>query len=169
MGREVGGGSGWGTHVHPWLIHTNVFQKPPQYCKVISLQLKKQINKQKTVLFLRHPLTDQHSLSSKGHHGHSVPQEKIRHVFLNSGDQSCPSLFVKTHFKGVILELLVPICKREKRSMHSHGFFPPEALLPALDGAVDRPSTEAFLPWLDVVCPLLMQASYSSLLILPLR
>ena len=35
------GGSGWGTHVHPWLIHMNVWQKPPQYCKVISLQLKK--------------------------------------------------------------------------------------------------------------------------------
>ena len=34
------GGSGWGTHVHPWLIHVNVWQKPPQYCKVISLQLK---------------------------------------------------------------------------------------------------------------------------------
>ena len=33
-------GSGWGTHVHPWLIHVNVWQKPPQYCKVISLQLK---------------------------------------------------------------------------------------------------------------------------------
>ena len=29
-----------GTHVHPWLIHVNVWQKPPQYCKVISLQLK---------------------------------------------------------------------------------------------------------------------------------
>ena len=41
MGREVGGGSGWGTHVHPWLIHVNVWQKPVQYCKVISLQLKK--------------------------------------------------------------------------------------------------------------------------------
>ena len=27
-------------HVHPWLIHVNVWQKPPQYCKVISLQLK---------------------------------------------------------------------------------------------------------------------------------
>ena len=40
MGREVGGGSGWGTHVHPWLIHVNVWQKLPQYCKVISLQLK---------------------------------------------------------------------------------------------------------------------------------
>ena len=35
------GGSGWGTHVHPWLIHVNVWQKPPQYCKVISLQLGK--------------------------------------------------------------------------------------------------------------------------------
>ena len=40
------GGSGWGTHVHPWLIHVNVWQKPPQYCKVISLQLKLKQNKQ---------------------------------------------------------------------------------------------------------------------------
>ena len=29
-----------GEHVHPWLIHVNVWQKPSQYCKVISLQLK---------------------------------------------------------------------------------------------------------------------------------
>ena len=41
MGREVGGGSGWGTHVNPWLIQVIVWQKPLQYCKVISLQLKK--------------------------------------------------------------------------------------------------------------------------------
>ena len=41
MGREVGGGSGWGIHVHPWLIHVNVWQKPLQYYKVISLQLNK--------------------------------------------------------------------------------------------------------------------------------
>ena len=46
------GGSGWGTHVNPWLIHVNVWQKPLQYCKVISLQLikingKKSKNKQK--------------------------------------------------------------------------------------------------------------------------
>ena len=33
-------GLGWGTHVHPWLIHVNVWKKPLQYCKVISLQLK---------------------------------------------------------------------------------------------------------------------------------
>ena len=38
MGRE--GGSGWGTHVQPRLIHVNVWQKPLQYCKVISLRLK---------------------------------------------------------------------------------------------------------------------------------
>ena len=34
------GSSGWGTHVHPWLIHVNVWQNPPQYCKVIRLQLR---------------------------------------------------------------------------------------------------------------------------------
>ena len=35
------GGPGWGTHVNPWLIHVNIWQKPLQYCKVISLQLIK--------------------------------------------------------------------------------------------------------------------------------
>ena len=35
------GGSGWGTHVNPWLIHVSVWQKPLQCCKVISLQLIK--------------------------------------------------------------------------------------------------------------------------------
>ena len=39
-GRQEGG-SGWGTHVNPWQIHDNVWQKPLQYCKVISLQLIK--------------------------------------------------------------------------------------------------------------------------------
>ena len=42
------GGSGWGTHVNPWLIHVNVWQKPLQYCKVISLQLIKINEKKKT-------------------------------------------------------------------------------------------------------------------------
>ena len=37
------GASGWWTHVHLWLIHIKEWQKPLQYCKVISLQLK-QIN-----------------------------------------------------------------------------------------------------------------------------
>ena len=37
-GRE--GQDGEHMYVHPWLIHVNVWQKPPQYCKVIILQLK---------------------------------------------------------------------------------------------------------------------------------
>ena len=41
------GGSGWGTHVTPWLIHVNVWQNPLQYCKVISLQLIKINGKKK--------------------------------------------------------------------------------------------------------------------------
>ena len=41
-----------GIHVHPWLIHVNVWQKPLQYCKVISLLLK--LNK---LFFLKkHPI-----------------------------------------------------------------------------------------------------------------
>ena len=31
---------GCGAHVHPWLIHVNVWQKPAQYCNVINFQLK---------------------------------------------------------------------------------------------------------------------------------
>ena len=42
------GGSGWGIHVNSWLIHVYVWQKPLQYCKVISLQLIK-INGKKKV------------------------------------------------------------------------------------------------------------------------
>ena len=28
------------TNVHPWVIHVDVWQKPPQYCKEFILQLK---------------------------------------------------------------------------------------------------------------------------------
>ena len=44
------GGIGWeggrreaqdeGIHVHLWLIHVDIWQKPSQFCKVIILQLK---------------------------------------------------------------------------------------------------------------------------------
>ena len=49
------GGSGWGTHVNPWLIHVNVWQKLLQYCKVISLQLIK-INGKKKHCLSKRPL-----------------------------------------------------------------------------------------------------------------
>ena len=48
-GRQEGG-SGWGTHVNPWLIHVNVWQKTLQYFKVISLQLIKINEKKKTLV-----------------------------------------------------------------------------------------------------------------------
>ena len=47
MGMEVGGGFRMGNTCNPLLIHVNVWQKPLQYCKVISLQLIK-INGKKT-------------------------------------------------------------------------------------------------------------------------
>ena len=34
------GASDWGSHGHPWLIHVNVWQKPLQYCNIISLKSK---------------------------------------------------------------------------------------------------------------------------------
>ena len=45
------GVSGWGIYVNPWLIHVNVWQKPLQYCKVISLQLIKKIKNKKYMQF----------------------------------------------------------------------------------------------------------------------
>ena len=55
------GGSGWGTHVNPWLIHVSVWQKPLQYCKVFSLQLitineKKKAKQTKKEKCLRIPM-----------------------------------------------------------------------------------------------------------------
>ena len=47
------GGSGWGRHVNPWLILVNVWQKPLQYCKVISLQLKKKKQKNQRHYFAK--------------------------------------------------------------------------------------------------------------------
>ena len=32
-----------GTHVHPWLIHVNVRQKPPQYCNWSPIKINKLI------------------------------------------------------------------------------------------------------------------------------
>ena len=46
------GGSGWGIHMYPWLIHINVWQKPLQYCGVVSLQLIKKIKLNVTCLVL---------------------------------------------------------------------------------------------------------------------
>ena len=57
-GERWEGGSGWGTHVNPWLIHVNVWQKPLQYCKVVSLQLIK-INEKKNKIIESTEITSQ--------------------------------------------------------------------------------------------------------------
>ena len=41
MGSEVGGGSRWGTHVYPWLIYVNVWQKTTTILK-IKIEKKKE-------------------------------------------------------------------------------------------------------------------------------
>ena len=62
-GMEWGGrweeGSGWETHVYPWLIHVNVWQKPLQYCKIISLQLKQIMATHSIILAWRIPGTEE--------------------------------------------------------------------------------------------------------------
>ena len=103
--------------------------------------------------------------SSNGYHGHAVSHRKIRHVFFKLWGSNLFQFF-RIQFKGVRLELLAPICKRKKVTST---IFLPEASLSVLDGGVDRLYTEAFLPWSDLVCPSLMQALYSSLLVLPPR
>ena len=40
IGWEVGGVSGLGTHVHPWLIHINVWQNPYSIVKHNKVKLK---------------------------------------------------------------------------------------------------------------------------------
>ena len=40
MGREVGGGSGLGTHVHPWVIHVNVWQNEYNIVKQNKVKIK---------------------------------------------------------------------------------------------------------------------------------
>ena len=55
--REVG--SGWGAHVNPWLIYVNIWQKPLQYCKVISLQLIKINEKKFSIIKQRNNLKEE--------------------------------------------------------------------------------------------------------------
>ena len=77
------GSSLWGTHVHPWLIHVNVWQKPLQYCKVIQFS---------SVAQSCPPLCDPMNRSTPGvpvHH--QLPEFTQTHVHW-VGDAIQPSL-----------------------------------------------------------------------------
>ena len=65
-----------GTHVNPWLIHVNVWQKPLKYCKVISLQLIKIIGGKKKELRLINCATWEDSWESLGQQGNQTSQSK---------------------------------------------------------------------------------------------
>ena len=51
--RGASGVQDEGTHVHPWLIHVDAWQKPPQYCNYPPIKINKQIlkNKEKDVFY----------------------------------------------------------------------------------------------------------------------
>ena len=101
----------------------------------------------RTVLYLGVPPTGHHSLSSNGYCGHAVSHRKTRCVFFKPWGSNL-SQFFRIQFKGVRLELLAPICKREKK--RPAPFFLPEASLPALDGGVD--SVQLFVTQWTIAC-----------------
>ena len=43
--RGASGVQDEGTHVHPWLIHVDAWQKPPQYCNYPPIKINKLIKK----------------------------------------------------------------------------------------------------------------------------
>ena len=73
------GGSGWGIHVNPWLIHVSVWQKPLKYCKETSLQLIKQ-NKTKNTS--PNPLRLRHSFWGMSPLQPPLPGKVIKLFFL---------------------------------------------------------------------------------------
>ena len=104
MGREAGGGIGMGNTCNPWLIHVSVWQKPLQYCKVISLQLikineKKMVmelgmNKEQRILFLKKCIFSVHH---------------IRRHFVIVGDIQQISPFTKYKYLCIISTLLIGV------------------------------------------------------------
>ena len=92
-------GLGWGTHVNPWLIHVSVWQKPLQYCKLISLQLIKTNEK-------KNPFSPR------------LPSHAVCHITLSS----VPCLY--SRFKGIFLmvcfsHVLAPkACLQRETSYH---------------------------------------------------
>ena len=68
----------------------------------------------RTVLYLRDPSTGHCSPSSNGYCGHAASHRKTRCVSFKPWGSNL-SQFFRIQFKGVMLELLAPICKREKK------------------------------------------------------
>ena len=106
------GGSGWGTHVDPRLIHVSVWQKPLQYCKVISLQLIK-IN-----------LKKENHLENLGKLKTAVPPLRGSQRLCFSGLERSQRICISYKLPGDAVYwvlLLLLICSVVSDSLRSHG------------------------------------------------
>ena len=104
-----------GTHVNPWLIHVNVWQKPVQYCQVISLQLIK-INEKQTNEKQRHCFANKGQCSQS--HGFSH-----RHVWMWELDHKEGWMPKNWCFWTVVLEktLESPLDRKEIKPVNLKG------------------------------------------------
>ena len=101
--------------------------------------------------------------SSHGYRGHAVSHRKIRRVFFKLWGSNL-SQFFRIQFKGVRLELLAPICRREKRNKHHTRGIPPCSR----EGC--RQTLHQSFPFLvGLSLSLMTQGPYLSLLVLPPR
>ena len=120
----------------------------------------------KTVLSLRDPPTGHHSLSSSGYCGHAVlSHRKTRCVFFKPWGSNLSQFFM-IQFKGVRLELLAPICKREKSDQRH---LSTRSIPPCSRGGCRQTLYQSFSFLAGLVCPLPTQATCSSLPVLPPR
>ena len=83
----------------------------------------------KTVLYSRDPPTDHRSLSSNGYCDHSLSHRKTKCVFFKLWGSNL-SQFLRIQFKGVRLELLAPMCKRENKLPAPSFYWRRPSLLP---------------------------------------
>ena len=100
-------GSGWGTHVNPWLIHVNVWQKPLQYCKLISLQLIK-IKKKKVKITINSDVS-----LRRTHHPFEVllwKKQSITWIYLP--DPNCRTIYKSRNKRKTFI---LKKCQRHER------------------------------------------------------
>ena len=72
-----------GTHVNPWLIHVNVWQKLLQYCKAISLQLIK-MNEKKKKREREKSLSEEGTLLLLAYSDHSEGAQELNSSYISS-------------------------------------------------------------------------------------
>ena len=125
--REVGGGIGMGNSCKSWLIHVNVWQKSPQYCKVISLQQikgKKKITKKNTTELHNPLLTESFAepliWRKHAYKGSRYWKGQLRYFWLHRGLAFLtPKLFKVNWYFNAIAKLKIQVLKRIHKISYS--------------------------------------------------